>query len=218
METEQDILSNILEGLRTGKSVKVITSGGKKILRVSWLNIVHDPKIYRAISKLIKEHATSRNYVFDAVASIESSGAKYGLATSYEFGLPYFSIHKTSKVIFEQPLTAEGMSVTEGRPVTLYVDKSVASKFEKVIVIDDVRRTSTTINTAVELLSECGTKVVACYVILDLAFAGYPRPHSISAKHYHPLFVISDVDISGRCVVDDGLVLHFLSRGFTTES
>jgi adenine/guanine phosphoribosyltransferase-like PRPP-binding protein len=32
------------------------------------------------------------------VASVETSGAKYGLALSYELKLPYFSIHKASKI------------------------------------------------------------------------------------------------------------------------
>ncbi|MCS7133261.1 MAG: phosphoribosyltransferase family protein [Candidatus Caldarchaeum sp.] len=210
-------LSNLLEGLRTGKSVRVIPAGGRRILRISWLNVVHDPQIFQAIAKLIKTHVTAMGYQADAVASIETSGAKYGLATSYELGVPYFSIHKTAKIIFEQPITAEGISITENKPTSLYIDKSVASKFGKVILIDDVRRTSTTINTAVELLRECGTTVTACYVIIDLAFAGYPRPNNIPSNLYHPLFVISSVDESGRCVVDEGLVWSFLSEGFSSS-
>ncbi|MDW8063419.1 MAG: phosphoribosyltransferase, partial [Candidatus Caldarchaeum sp.] len=208
------ILGHVLEGLRTGKSVQVIPVGGKRILRISWLNIVHDPKIYQAIAKLVKQHAGLQGYAAQAVASIETSGAKYGLAISYELGVPYFSIHKAAKLVFEQPVTAEGISVTENKPITLHVDKSVASKFRDVILVDDVRRTSTTINTAVELLNGCGTRVTACYVIVDLAFAGHPRPSKVPANNYHPLFVISDVDESGRCVVSEGLVPFFLSQGF----
>lgn len=206
------VLSNVLEGLRTGRSVTVIPRAGKRILRISWLNIVHDPEIYQALAKLIKIHCVENGYQVDAVASVETSGAKYGLATSLELEKPYFSIHKTSKIIFETPVTAEGISITEDRPVTLHVDRSVVSQFEKVLLIDDVRRTSTTIQTAVDLLGRCGTNVVACYVIVDLAFAGHPRPRNIAASRYHPLFVVSAVDENGRCVVEEGLVSSFLSR------
>ncbi|MEM1947138.1 MAG: phosphoribosyltransferase family protein [Candidatus Caldarchaeum sp.] len=206
------VLSNVLDGLRTGSSVHVIPVAGKRILRISWLNIVHQPEIYQALAKLIKIHSVENGYQVDAVASIETSGAKYGFAISYELGKPYFSIHKTSKLIFETPITAEGISFTEGRPVTLHVDRPVASQFGKVLLVDDVRRTSTTIQTAVDLLERCGTTVVACYVILDLAFAGYPRPRNIPANRYHPLFTVSAVDENGKCVVDEGLVVSFLSR------
>lgn len=204
------VLQNLLKGLRTGVDVEVIPAEGKKILRISWLNVVHEPQIFRAIAKLVKMHAAKMGYDADAVASVETSGAKYGLALANELGKPYFSIHKARKLIFQQPVAAEGFSVTESKPVTLHLDKAVASQFRNVFLIDDVRRTSSTINTAAALLNECGVHVTACYVIIDLAFAGHPRPDMIPRDRYHPLFVISSVDDEGRCVVDEGLVPEFL--------
>ncbi|BAJ50105.1 adenine phosphoribosyltransferase [Candidatus Caldarchaeum subterraneum] len=205
-----NILQKLLNGLRTGAHVKVVPVEGKRILRISWLNVVHEPEVFRAIARLVKIHAAKMGYDADAVASVETSGAKYGLALANELGKPYFSIHKAKKLIFQQPVTAEGFSVTESKPVTLHLDKAVASQFRNVFLIDDVRRTSTTINTAADLLNECGAQVTACYVIIDLAFAGHPRPVKVPRDRYHPLFVISSVDDDGRCVVEEGLVPEFL--------
>ncbi|MEM4282927.1 MAG: phosphoribosyltransferase family protein, partial [Candidatus Caldarchaeum sp.] len=165
-----NVLHKLLNGLRTGAHVKIVPVEGKRILRIFWLNVVHEPMVFRAIAKLVKMHAEKMGYDADAVASVETSGAKYGLALANELGKPYFSIHKARKLIFQQPVAAEGFSVTESKPVTLHLDKAVASRFRNVFLIDDVRRTSSTINTAAALLNECGVHVTACYVIIDLAF------------------------------------------------
>ncbi|MEM0349312.1 MAG: phosphoribosyltransferase family protein [Candidatus Caldarchaeum sp.] len=205
-----NVLQKLLNGLRTGNHVEIIHAGGKRILRIFWLNVVHEPEVFRAIAKLVKIHVEKMGYDVEAVASVETSGAKYGLAVANELGKPYYSIHKARKLIFQQPVAAEGFSVTESKPVTLHLDRAVASQFNSVLLIDDVRRTSATINTAAALLSECGVSVTACYVIIDLAFAGHPRPEKVPPNRYHPLFVVSAVDDEGKCVVDEGLVPEFL--------
>ncbi len=211
----QKILATLLEGMRTGSSIRVIRKGDQKILRISWLNIVHDPRVFQAIAKSIVFDVVQRGYVFEAVASVETSGAKYGVALSYELGKPYFSIHKASKIIFEQPVTFAEKSVTEDRMVTLHLDRTIASKFRKVLLVDDIRRSSRTINAAVELLNQCGVEVVACYVILDLAFAGHPTLSKLSLENYHALFVVEDVDDEGRCKIINGLVPRQLEHAAT---
>jgi len=203
-------ISSILNGLRTGKTVEVKLVGDKKILRITWLNIIHDPQVFSAIAKAIAEDVKQRGYVFDAVASVETSGAKYGVALSYQLNKPYFSIHKAGKIIFDEPVSMDQRSVTENRAVTLYVDRAVASRFRKVLLVDDIRRSSKTLETAAELLAKCGVEVEACYVILDLAFAGHPPPSNIPSDRYHALFVIEDVDDEGRCRVVDGLAVNLV--------
>ncbi|MEM1943665.1 MAG: phosphoribosyltransferase family protein [Candidatus Caldarchaeum sp.] len=205
-------LSTLVEGLRTGSSVKVFRRGEERILRISWLNIVHDPEVYRALARCISLDVASRGYVFDAVASVETSGAKYGVAVSYELNKPYFSIYKGFKVVFESPVSVVERSATEGRDVALHLDGSAVSGFSNVLLIDDIRRSSKTLNAAVGLLERCGLKVVGCYVILDLAFAGFPPPSKIPADKYHSLFVVDEVDESGRCRVSDGVALRVMEQ------
>ncbi|MEM1946278.1 MAG: phosphoribosyltransferase family protein [Candidatus Caldarchaeum sp.] len=212
VNTHQQLLASLLNGIKTGSSIQVKKIGGQKILRVAWLNILHDPKVFQALAKAIADDVARRNYVFDAIASIETSGAKYGIALSYELGKPYFSIHKAGKVVFEEPLSVDEKSVTEDRMVTLYLDRAVASTFKRVLLVDDIRRSSRTLNAAVDLLGKCNVEVVACYVILDLAFAGHPLPSKIPPENYHPLFVIGDVDDRGRCSVVEGLVPRQLGQ------
>jgi len=203
-------LEELLDGFKTGASVQVRNVGGHKILRIDWLNIVFRSEVFQALAKVIAHDVNRRGYRFDAVASVETSGAKYGLALSYELKLPYFSIHKAGKITFEDPVSMVERSVTEDREVSLHLDRAVASKFKKVLLVDDIRRSSRTLNAAAELLNACGTVVEACYVILDLAFTGNPPPAKIPADRYIPLFVISAVGDDGRCEVSGGLVVDYL--------
>jgi adenine/guanine phosphoribosyltransferase-like PRPP-binding protein len=209
-EKQVKTLEKLLNGLRTGVSVHVKNVGGHKILRIDWLNIVFSSEVFQALAKLIAYDVGRRGFSFDAVASVETSGAKYGLALSYELKRPYFSIHKASKITFEEPVSLIERSVTEDRRVSLHLDRAVASKFKRVLLVDDIRRSSRTLNAAVELLNTCGAEVEACYVILDLAFAGNPPPAKIPSDRYLPLFVISAVEDDGRCEVSGGLVVEYL--------
>jgi adenine/guanine phosphoribosyltransferase-like PRPP-binding protein len=204
------ILVRLLEGLTSGSDVTVIERGSQRLLRISWLNILNNPLYFEALSKVIAAEMGSRGYRPDAVASIETSGAKYGVALSLITGLPYFSIHKTAKLIFTEPVTVEGFSATESREVSLYLDRSIASRFRSVVLVDDIKRSSKTINSAVRLLETCGVEVEACFTILDLAFAGTAKPPTIPEDRYHPLIVISSVDPDGKCKVSGGLILRYL--------
>ncbi len=203
-------LVRIIEGLTSGSDVTVIERGSQRLLRISWLNILNNPLYFEALSKVIASEMEFRGYSPEAVASVETSGAKYGLALSLATGLPYFSIHKTRKLIFTEPLTVEGYSATESKEVSLYLDRSVASRFKSVVLVDDIRRSSRTINSAVRLLQACGVDVEACFTILDLGFTGSERPSTISEDRYHPLIVISSVAPDGRCDISGGLILKYV--------
>ncbi len=204
-------LVRILEGLTSGSDVTIIESGSQRLLRISWLNILNTPSYFEALSKVIASEMELRGYRPEAVASVETSGAKYGLALSLATGLPYLSIHKTRKLIFTEPLTVEGYSATESKEMSLYLDRSIASRFKSVVLVDDIRRSSRTINSAVRLLHACNVGVEACFTILDLAFTGSERPSAVSEDRYHPLIVISSVAPDGRCDVSGGLILKYVS-------
>ncbi|MEM4416934.1 MAG: phosphoribosyltransferase, partial [Nitrososphaerota archaeon] len=164
----------------------------------------------QTLAQVIASEIRSRGYRPEAVASIETSGAKYGVALSMATGLPYFSIHKSRKLVFQDTVEEAGTSVTESRDVRLYLDRQVASRFKSVVLVDDIRRSSKTLEAASNLLAACGVDIEACFVILDLAFAGHSPPSTIPRDRYHPLLVISSVDRMGRCTISEGVVLKHL--------
>ncbi len=191
--------------LEEGEDVSVLERGGERVLRVEWLNLYNEPSILYAIAGCILWDSERLGLNYDAVVSIETSGAKYGVALALLSSKPYFSLHKVEKIVFENPISAESYSVTESTPTRLYVDRSVATRFRRIILVDDIRRSSRTINTAVELLEKSMCVVEACYVVLDLAFAGHPPPQHV---HYRPLYVIDDVDEDGRAELGGGICLE----------
>ncbi|MEM2052274.1 MAG: hypothetical protein QW614_04905, partial [Candidatus Caldarchaeum sp.] len=63
VNTHQQLLASLLNGIKTGSSIQVKKIGGQKILRVAWLNILHDPKVFQALAKAIADDVARRNYV-----------------------------------------------------------------------------------------------------------------------------------------------------------
>ena len=100
-------LTRVVDMLEKGEGVKVIKSGSKIILRVEWLNLYVDPEILFALSScIVLDAVINKGLAFDAVTSIETSGAKYGVAVALISGRPYFSLHKVEKITFEEPISA----------------------------------------------------------------------------------------------------------------
>ncbi|MEM0121532.1 MAG: phosphoribosyltransferase, partial [Thermoprotei archaeon] len=183
---------------------------GEDILRIEWLNLYNQPEVLRALGDLFASWVLRLGYKPEAVVSIETSGAKYGVATSLSLGVPYVSLHKVDKLIFDEPISVESRSITEGRPLKLVGDKSIIGRFSRVVLVDDIRRTSHTIDSAVELIEKCGSSVSACFVVLDFKFAGHPYPKKIRDETFHSLFEVSSVNDSGKCGVSGGLALKYL--------
>ncbi len=203
----------IIDSLKKGEGIEVKKVGRTRILRIEWLNLYNRPEVLDAIGRLIAYWIKKLGYKPDAIVSIETSGAKYGVSTSLHAGIPYFSLHKIDKVIFDDPVYVESRSVTESRALKLYADKTVVSKFERIVLVDDIRRTSRTIDSAVELIEKCGSKVEACFVMLDFKFAGHPYPRKLKKDRFHPLFIISSVKDDGSCTIRDGLAVKYFKSG-----
>lgn len=203
-------LREAYQNLIRGYGIRIVEKRGKRLVRVEWLNLVTEPRILQGIAYAVAEVCREKGYNPDAVSSIETSGAKYGVATSIALGIPYFSIHKLEKIIFTNTVSVKALSQTEGREVELFLDRDAISRFHNVILVDDIRRTSRTIDMAVELLQRCGCRVEACFTVFDFKFANHPLPSRISPDRYHPLFIISAVGDDGRCVVEGGEALRYV--------
>jgi len=206
-------LAEAVESLQSGSGISVRQVEKEKVLRIEWLNLYNSPALLDDLAFVIADRSNMMGYRPDAIASIETSGAKYGVAVSLRMRVPYFSLHKVEKIIFQDVVQVENRSVTENRAIKLYVDRSVAAHFRKVLLVDDIRRTSSTIDAAVDLLQTCGCELEGCFVVLDFKFAGHPAPRNVSPDRYHPLLVLSQLDDAGRCVLDDGVALKYLGKG-----
>lgn len=205
-------LARVVKMLESGEGVKLVKLGPKRILRIEWLNLYVDPEVLYSLAGCIALDVLDQGLGFDAVVSIETSGAKYGVATALLLNKPYFSLHKVEKVTFENPVHADSYSVTERTTTRLYVDKPIASRFKRVLLVDDIKRSSRTVNAATWLLRRAGSNVVACYIVLDLAFAGGPPPSSLPRGAYKPLLVVEGVGEDGGVRLGRGLCQETLEK------
>ena len=206
-------LKQLYNNLLQGNGITVKRHGAERKVRITWLNLYNEPSILRELTEVIHAETDERRYTPDSILSVETSGAKYGVVTSLRFNLPYVSIHRYEKIIFEDPVWVESVTQTEaGRnSFRLYADRSVMQLFKRPLFVDDIRRTSRTMKDSILLAKDCGALVEACFVILDFKFAGHPFPPEIDVNRYHPLFIISEIDDQGRCIVDDkSLALKYL--------
>lgn len=212
MDPDPKTISTILRNLEEGVGVEVKRVGGEDLLRIEWLNLYNHPEVLRSLGELFAHWILKLGYRPEAIVSIETSGAKYGVATCLSLGVPYVSLHKGGKLIFDDPVSVESRSITENRSVKLYADRAIIGRFRRVVVVDDIRRTSQTLDSAIELVEQCGSSVEACFVVLDLKFAGHPYPKKLGAERLHSLFEVESVNKGGGCRVGGGLALKYLEQ------
>ncbi|MBO3758027.1 MAG: phosphoribosyltransferase [Thermoproteota archaeon] len=203
-------VAKLVEMLRDGTGIEVKKVNSKKILRIEWFNLVYFPTIVLTISKLLYYWILKLNLVSDAISSIETSGTKYALTTSIFLNLPFFPIYKSEKITFKKSRSVSSASVTQNKEVNLVTDEEIVKKFKRIILIDDIRRTSRTFSSAISLINSCGSKVEACFSILDFKFSSDELLTSIDGCKYYSLFIISEVYEDGKCNVKEGLALDYL--------
>lgn len=205
-------LRQVHNDLLKGNGITVKRQGEERKVRIAWLNLYNQPNILNELSEVIYTEAQRRRYAPDSILSVETSGAKYGVATSIRFNLPYVSVHRSDKIIFEDPVWVESVSQTEAvSNLRLYVDRAIMRLFKRPLFVDDIRRTSRSMRNSIRLVEQCGGSVECCFIVFDFKFAGHPLPSEIPAERYHPLFIISELDNRGRCVVDhESIALKYL--------
>lgn len=203
-------VARLIEMLKSGKGINIRSMNNKKILRIEWFNLIYSPSIVLTVSKLLSYWIDKLSLFPDAISSIETSGAKFALVTSLLLNLPYFSIYKSEKITFKKPKSIKSTSITQGKEVRLVVDEEVVKKFKRIVLIDDIRRTSGTFSSAIDLLNSCGSFVEACFSVLDFGFSSRETPIKIKDCKYYSLFIISEVYGEGKCEVKGGLALDYL--------
>ncbi|GAP08181.1 MAG TPA: adenine phosphoribosyltransferase [Anaerolinea thermolimosa] len=135
-------------------------------LRIAILNILGDTELVTACSKALAEKLASVDYDILVTAEAKSIPLAHGL--SYETHKPYVILRKSYKPYMGDALRAETLSITTGQPQTLYLDEKdrqlIAGK--RVVIVDDVISTGSTLQGMRMLLQKAGAQVVAEAAIL----------------------------------------------------
>lgn len=131
-------------------------------VRIAILNILGDAELVDAVSKALAPKLAEYKPDVLVTAEAKSIPLAYALATHMNY-MPYVVLRKSYKPYMGEALQSETLSITTGEPQTLYLDEKdrqlVAGK--RVILVDDVISTGSTLQGMRLILGKAGANIVA---------------------------------------------------------
>lgn len=135
-------------------------------LRIAILNILGDTELVTACAKALAEKLTSVQY--DIFVTAEAKSIPIAHALSVETGKPYAILRKSYKPYMGEALQSETLSITTGKPQMLYLDEKDHDlvRGKKVVIVDDVISTGSTLQGMRMILEKAGAVIAAEAAIL----------------------------------------------------
>jgi adenine phosphoribosyltransferase len=135
-------------------------------LRIAILNILGDTELVQACARELAQKLSNLEY--DILVTAESKSIPLAYSLSIETGKTYVILRKSYKPYMGKALSAETLSITTGQPQTLYLDEKDLRLLEgkKVVIVDDVISTGSTLQGMRLLMDKAGAKVVVEAAIL----------------------------------------------------
>jgi adenine phosphoribosyltransferase len=130
-------------------------------LRIAILNILGDTELVQACARELKARLADVNY--DVLITAEAKSIPLAYALSAETGKPYIVLRKTYKPYMGEALKAETLSITTGDPQMLILDEKDRDlvKGKRVVILDDVISTGSTLAGMRMVMGRAGAEVVA---------------------------------------------------------
>ena len=130
-------------------------------VRIAILNILGDTEFVNAASKALAERLADKG--IDYLVTAEAKSIPLAHALSTDMTTPYVVLRKTHKPYMGDALQSETLSITTGKPQTLYLDekdrKLVSGK--RIALLDDVISTGSTLQGMRLIMNKAGAKIVA---------------------------------------------------------
>jgi adenine phosphoribosyltransferase len=130
-------------------------------LKIAILNILGDTELVQASAKALAEKLKEIQY--DVLVTAEAKSIPLAHALSVETKKPYVVLRKAYKPYMGDALKAETLSITTGQPQILILDEKDVEmmKGKKVVIVDDVISTGSTLQGMRMILDKAGSSVVA---------------------------------------------------------
>lgn len=135
-------------------------------LRIAILNILGDTELVQACARGLAEKINGVDY--DIIMTAEAKSIPIAHALSVETKKPYIVLRKTYKPYMGNALKAETLSITTGQPQVLLLDEKDVElvKGKKVLVVDDVISTGSTLQGMRMILDKAGASIAGEAAIL----------------------------------------------------
>ncbi len=128
-------------------------------LKIAIFNMLGDTEVVEAAADALASRLPSA----DALVTPEVKSIPLAHALSVRLGIPYVVVRKILKPYMVNSISTEVVSITTGKPQTLYVDgKDIALlQGKRVILVDDVVSTGSTLRGLRQLMDQAKATVVA---------------------------------------------------------
>jgi adenine phosphoribosyltransferase len=129
-------------------------------LRIAILNILGDTEFVQACGRALAEKLAHIDY--EVLVTAEAKSIPLAHQLSVETGYPYVILRKSYKPYMGDALKAETLSITTGQAQTLYLDEKDREMMrgKRVVILDDVISTGSTLQGMRLLLQKAGAEVV----------------------------------------------------------
>jgi adenine phosphoribosyltransferase len=129
-------------------------------LKIAILNILGDTELVQACAKALSAQLQDKEY--DVLVTAEAKSIPLAHALSVETKKPYVVLRKVYKPYMGAALQAETLSITTGQPQTLILDEKDVEMMrgKRVIIVDDVISTGSTLQGMRMILEKAGSIVV----------------------------------------------------------
>jgi adenine phosphoribosyltransferase len=155
-------------------------------LRIAVLNILGDTELVQACAIELAEKLSAVDY--NVLVTAEAKSIPLAHALSVETKKPYVVLRKIYKPYMGVALSAETLSITTGSPQVLYLDEKDHDllKGKRVVLLDDVISTGSTLQGMRMLMEKAGAEVITEAAIFTEGERAQWR-HIIALGHL-PLF------------------------------
>lgn len=133
----------------------------KSGVRIAILNILGDTELVQSASRGLATKLQGRKPQVLVTAEAKSIPLAHGL--SVEMGLPYVVLRKSYKPYMGEALQSETLSITTGKPQTLFLDEKDRQLVDgkDIALIDDVISTGSTLQGMRLIMNKAGANIVA---------------------------------------------------------
>ncbi|MBK8901839.1 MAG: adenine phosphoribosyltransferase [Anaerolineaceae bacterium] len=155
-------------------------------VRIAIFNMLGDTIVVKATAAALAERL--KNTPADVLVTAEAKGIPLIYEMSALMGLPYIVLRKSYKSYMGEAISAETVSITTGKPQTLYMDEKDTAfiKNKKVVLVDDVISTGSTLKGMEEVVDQAGGEIVKTAAVFTEGDADWSN---IVALDNLPVFV-----------------------------
>lgn len=130
-------------------------------LKIAVLNILGDTELIELSAQALLKKLAS--YQYDVIVTAESKSIPLAHAMSVQTGIAYIVLRKSYKPYMGQAIQVQTNSITTGNPQLLILDEKDQHNIrnKKVLIVDDVISTGSTLEGMRKLMQMAGAKIIA---------------------------------------------------------